>query len=40
VLVEQANVLDAEYGMKHTSLPGVVLCEETYNPKLGKYERK
>jgi hypothetical protein len=26
--------------MKHTSLPEVVLCEETYNPKLGRYERK
>ena len=26
--------------MKYTSLPELVLCEETYNPKLDRYERK
>lgn len=40
MIIQQASVLDAEFGMKMTALPHIVLCGETYNPKLSCFSRQ
>jgi hypothetical protein len=40
LVVQQATVLDAEFGMKKSALPQLVLCARKFNPTLGSYERE